>query len=122
MAKRKRPARKPVGKTEGRVALNLTPSVDTTVADVERILGIFGEVTKHPFYWILKPEFIRGASRDTVQAKIRGMRIKLVHTKWQDCREAAAELSDIGGVLRVQIFRIRMSMADNSTWVDGKQL
>jgi hypothetical protein len=72
--------------------------------------------------WVLHPVPIEGVDDKEFAGVLRDARVHLWHTKWKDAREAARELSDVGGVKTVHVYRVKRSVYINSDWEEGKQV
>ena len=76
--------------------------------------------------WVLLPKPIASLSspkkRKEFEQAVRDARCDLVHEKWEGARDAARELSDMGGIETVQIVRIRHAIIKHVAFKDGKQV
>jgi len=78
--------------------------------------------------WLLipfpEPRFAGPANRQKFLDAVAHARVKLIHDKFGNLYDHARELSDAGGILRVEIKRIRswVNITSNFTFVDGKKV
>lgn len=92
------------------------------LSEVEAMIGQWKTYDR----WVLLPHPIPSlatpAKRKEWEQVIEKARVELHHEKWDDAQTAVRDLSDVGGVLSVDIIRVRHIILLNSRWIDGKKV
>lgn len=72
--------------------------------------------------WYLVPRPVAGVGRAEFKGVLKKARVALSYDEWSDANKSARELSDVGGIERVDIFRSQSQLTKiNRPFRDGKQ-
>jgi len=90
--------------------------------EAERLVGSSTNVDKWVLLPIPEPKFAGPANRKMFLDAVAHARVQLVHDKFGTLYDDARELSDAGGVLRVDIYHVRggTRVTTNCAFIDGK--